>query len=187
MDKPFDASLERVKAVAPVASPVPPPPKAAYLIGPESYGVFKLVAELQKANIPTFRAGAAFDGHPAGTFIVPSTPASQALVEKAAPSLGLVVAAADRMPAVDGFRLKPGTRVGLWKAAGNMPGGWLMWLLEQYGIDHEIVAVAGLHRRPQPEVRRHPAAVGYLEGPHRQRARPQAQRRRRVVVGVRRG
>jgi Zinc carboxypeptidase len=139
VEKPFEASLERMKAVAPVVSPLPPRPKAAYLVGPESYGVFKLVAELQKASVPTFRAGTAFEGHPAGTFIIPSTPASQAIVEKAAPSLGLVVAATDRMPAVDGFRLKPGMKVGLWKAAGNMPAGWLMWQLEQYGIDHEIV------------------------------------------------
>ena len=43
------------------------------------------------------------------------------------------------MPAVDGFRLKPGTRVGLWKGANNMPGGWLLWMLEQYGVTHEIV------------------------------------------------
>ncbi len=139
VEKPFEASLERMKAVAPVVSPLPPRPKAAYLVGPESYGVFKLVAELQKASVPTFRAGTAFEGHPAGTFIIPSTPASQAIVEKAAPSLGLVVAATDRMPAVDGFRLKPGMKVGMWKAAGNMPAGWLMWQLEQYGIDHEIV------------------------------------------------
>jgi hypothetical protein len=40
---------------------------------------------------------------------------------------------------VDAWRLKPGTRVGLWKGAGNMPGGWAMWMLEQYGISHDIV------------------------------------------------
>ncbi len=118
---------------------MPARPRGAYLVGPESYGVFKLVAELQKANIPTFRAGAAFDNHPAGTFIIPSTPASQKIVEQAAANLGLVVSGADRMPAVDGFRLKAGTKVGLWKGANNMPGGWLMWLLEQYDINHEVV------------------------------------------------
>jgi hypothetical protein len=135
----FDAPLELVKAVKPIVTAAPARPKAAYLIGPESYGVFKLVTELQKANVPIFRAGAAFDGNAAGTFVIPSTAASQPIVEKAAASLGLVVKGADTMPAVDGFKLKPGTRVGLWKGAGNMPGGWLMWLLEQYGINHDIV------------------------------------------------
>ena len=139
VDEPFEAALEMVKAVKPIVTPAPARPKAAYLVGPESYGVFKLVAELQKANIPTFRSDAAFDNHPPGTFIIPATGASQPIVEKAAGDLGLVVSGVDRMPDVDGFRLKPGTKVGLWKGAGNMPGGWLLWLLEQYGINHEIV------------------------------------------------
>jgi hypothetical protein len=139
VDEAFDAPLEPVKAVKPITTAVPARPKAAYLVGPESYGVFKLVAELQQAGVPAFRAGAPFNGHPAGTFIIPSTAASQPIVEKAAGDLGLVVSGVDTMPAVNGFRLKAGTRVGLWKGAGNMPGGWLLWLLEQYGINHEVV------------------------------------------------
>jgi hypothetical protein len=139
VDKAFEAPLELVKGVRPITTAAPARPKSAYLVGPESYGVFKLVAELQKAGAPTYRAGSPFEGHPAGTFIIPSTPATQKIVEKAAGDMGLVVSAADRMPSVDGYRLKPGTKVGLWKGAGNMPGGWLMWVLEQYGINHEIV------------------------------------------------
>ena len=50
--------------------------------------MFKLVAALQKATVPVFRAATAFDGHPAGTFIIPSTAASQPIVEKAASSSG---------------------------------------------------------------------------------------------------
>lgn len=139
VETPFEAPLEMVKAVAPITAAAPARPRAAYVIGPESYGVFKLVAQLQKAQIPIFRSSTAFDGNAAGSFIIPSTAASQPIVEKAAAELGLVVKGADQMPAVDGFRLKPGTRVGLWKGANNMPGGWLLWLLEQYGINHEIV------------------------------------------------
>lgn len=139
VDASFEAPLELVKAVKPIATPAPARPKAAYLVGPESYGVFKLVAELQKANVPTFRVAAAFDGHAPGTFIIPATDASQPIVTKAAADLGLVVSGVDQMPAVDGFKLKPGTKVGLWKGANNMPGGWLLWILEQYGISHEIV------------------------------------------------
>ena len=40
---------------------------------------------------------------------------------------------------INAYRLKPGTKVGLWKGAGNMPGGWAMWMLEQYGINRDIV------------------------------------------------
>jgi hypothetical protein len=52
---------------------------------------------------------------------------------------GLAVFGSDRAPGVDGFRLKPGTRIGLYRGANNMPGGWLMWLFEQYGFNHQVV------------------------------------------------
>ncbi len=182
----FEAPLELVKAVAPIATPAPARPKAAYVIGPESYGVFKLVTELQKAQVPIVRAAAAFDGHPAGSFLIPSTAASQPMVEKAAASLGLVVTGVDQMPAVDGFRLKPGTRVGLWKGANNMPGGWLLWLLEQYGITHEVVKSQDFAGDLNQKYRRPPAAHGNLAGPDRQRARSEAPRSGGVVVGLRR-
>jgi hypothetical protein len=143
IDKPFDAPLELLKTVAPVASAAPARPKGAYLISPDSYGTFKVVSDLQKANVPVFRAAKAFesagDKFAPGTYVIPPTAASQKIVEKAAAELGIPVASADRTPAVDGFRLKPNTKVGLWKGAGNMPGGWLMWILEQYGVNHEIV------------------------------------------------
>jgi hypothetical protein len=143
VDKPFEAALEPIKALAPVAAAAPARPKGAYLVGPDTYGFFKAVAELQKANVPVFRAAKAFDNagqkFAAGTWVIPSTAASQKIVEKAAKELGVPVAGSDRVPAVDGFRLKPNTKVGLWKGANNMPGGWLLWMLEQYGITHDIV------------------------------------------------
>jgi hypothetical protein len=142
-DMPFDAPLEIVKEVAPVAATVAARPKGAYLVDPGSYGFFKTVAELQKANVPVYRAGKAFDAqgakYAAGTWVIPPTAAAQKIVETAGKSLGIAIAGVDRVPAVDGFRLKPATKVGLWKGANNMPGGWLLWMLEQYGINHEIV------------------------------------------------
>src|SRR5262249_22071816 len=111
--------------------------------GPESYGVFKVVAELQKANVPTFRAAKSFDANgqtfAPGTFIIPPVAAAQKVVESAAKTLGLPIASLHRVPAADGFRLKAGTRVGLYRGANNMPGGWMMWILEQYGINHQVV------------------------------------------------
>jgi hypothetical protein len=142
-DKPFEAQLELQTTIAPVPGTVAARPKGAYLVNPDSYGFFKAVAELQKANVPIYRAAKAFDSgtqrFAAGTWVIPPVPAAQKIVESAAKTIGVSVAATDRVPAVDGFRLKPATKVGLWKGAGNMPGGWLMWMLEQYGINHEIV------------------------------------------------
>ena len=47
----------------PVTAAAPARPRARTWSGPESYGAFKMVAELQKANVPTFRAAKAFEGH----------------------------------------------------------------------------------------------------------------------------
>ncbi|MGE3275049.1 MAG: M14 family metallopeptidase [Vicinamibacterales bacterium] len=146
VDQRFDASLERVAEVRPVAQEMPARPKGAYLVGPGSYGAFKMVSELQKAGVPTFRAAGAFDAagrtFAPGTFVIPPTAAAEPIVTKAARELGLPVYAADRAPAVDGFKLKPGTRVGLWRGANNMPGGWMLWILEQYGVNHKEISAA---------------------------------------------
>jgi len=152
IDKPFDAPLELLKTIAPVATQMPARPKGAYLVGPESYGVFKMVAELQKANVPTYRVAKSFESggqtFAPGTFVIPPVPAAQKIVENAAKQLGLPVYATDRAPAVDGFRLKPGTRVGLYRGANNMPGGWMMWILEQYGINYKVVTAQDFQDLP---------------------------------------
>jgi hypothetical protein len=74
-----------------------------------------------------------------GTFVIPPVAAARSILETAARDTGIRVFATERAPAVNGFRLKPGTRVGLFKGANNMPSGWLMWLLEQYGINHQVM------------------------------------------------
>ena len=135
----FDAPLELVKKVAPMTAAIAAKPKGAYLIGPESYGTFKMVSQLQKANVPVYRAAKAFDKFAPGTWVIPSTAASQPIVEKYGKDLGIAVSGVDTPPSVDGERLKPNTKVGLYKAAGNMPAGWQMWMLEQYGINHEVM------------------------------------------------
>ena len=145
--KPFEATLELVKKVAPMTAAVAARPKGAYLIGPESYGTFKMVAQLQKANVPVYRAAKGFDASTGtaqgkfapGTWVIPSTAASQPIVEKYGKQLGITVAGVDAPPSVEGERLKSNTKVGLYKAANNMPAGWNIWMLEQYGISHEVM------------------------------------------------
>jgi hypothetical protein len=102
-----------------------------------------MVAALQRANVPVFRASAAFEAagrsFAPGAFVVPAVAAARTALEPVARETGIPVYAAPRAPAVDGFRMKPGTRVGLFKGANNMPSGWLMWMLEQYGINHQVM------------------------------------------------
>ena len=47
--------------------------------------------------------------------------------------------ATDVRPRSAGFQLKPGTKVGLIRGANNMPGGWLMWQLDQHEVDYKVV------------------------------------------------
>ncbi|GHJ39280.1 peptidase [Streptomyces sp. TS71-3] len=141
----FPADTRLLSSVKPpaVATPSAPPSTGAYAIGPESYGVFRIVAALQKQKIPTFRAAAPFtDGgrtFPAGTFLVPPSPGARQLLETQSKNTGIPVSALSTVPAVAGVQLKPGTRIGLLKPPDNMPSGWLMWTFEQYGVEYSVV------------------------------------------------
>ncbi len=156
VDAPFEAALELVDSVEPVPAAVAEEPGATssnvaqYLIGPESYGVFKMVAELQGADVRISRmvdefqaAGRTFAR---GTFRVPVNATSTPIVERAARELGIPVHKVATGPNGPADELKPNTRVGLFRGANNMPGGWMMWLLEQYGINHQVMTAQDFDR-----------------------------------------
>ncbi|GAA4087592.1 M14 family zinc carboxypeptidase [Actinomadura miaoliensis] len=143
VEEAFTAPLQRVRQVVPQQVRMPAPPRGAYLVAPDSYGVAHVLARLQKANVPVFRAGEEFDAagreFAPGTVVVPPSDAARRVLQEVAASTGIPVYATDAVPKVDGFRLKPGTRVGLVRGANNMPGGWMMWLLDQYGVNYRVV------------------------------------------------
>ncbi|WP_078863819.1 M14 family zinc carboxypeptidase [Streptomyces sp. AcH 505] len=144
----FTTRTKRLSSVKPpaVTTPSAPPRTGAYAIGPESYGVFRIVAALQKKKIPTFRAAAQFtDGgrtFPAGTFLVPPSSAARELLQAQSRATGIPVFTLRTVPAVAGAQLKQGTRIGLLKPPDNMPSGWLMWTFEQYGVDYSVVSAS---------------------------------------------
>jgi hypothetical protein len=143
--EPFSAQLERVTELTPeaVTMPLDPPRDGAYLVEPDSYGVARFLADLQQADVPVFRASEAFSAgsreYAPGTLVVPPSARARSVLAAAAQETGVPVFAADSAPQVDGFQLKPGTRVGLIRGANNMPGGWLMWQLDQHEVDYEVV------------------------------------------------
>jgi Zinc carboxypeptidase len=143
--QPVSASLDRVEELTPeaVTMPLPPPRQGAYLVEPDSYGVARFLADLQQADVTVLRASEEFtaggrDFEP-GTLVVPPSARSRSVLAAAAQETGVPVFAADSAPQVNGFELKPGTRVGLLRGANNMPGGWLMWQLDQHEVDYEVV------------------------------------------------
>ena len=145
IDEPIEADLELLDEIVPPQTPLPPRPDWAYAISPASNAGFLAAAELQAAGVPVFRAAEAFEPSGGGrlepgAWIVPPTPDAERILTRVAAETGLVVSGTDRAPAVDAYRLKDATRVGLWRVANNMPGGWMMWLLEQYEIDHAVIS-----------------------------------------------
>jgi hypothetical protein len=141
---PFEAKLTRVTDLKPRQSPFPASPRWAYAVGPESNAGFVAVARLQAANVPVFRTDTARTAggraHAPGTWIIPAGADARRVLEAVSKETGLVVSALDEPLGVGGFRLKPATRIGLWRGPNNMPGGWLKWTLEQYGVNHRVVS-----------------------------------------------
>jgi hypothetical protein len=144
VDLPFEAALEPVKTLRPLLTPMPAAPKWAYLIGPESNAAFMAVARLQAAGIATYRSVKSVESSgrtfAPGTWIVPPSSEATRILADLSISSGLVVAGADTPLQVDAFRLKPATRIGLWRGTNNMPGGWMKWIFEQYGFNHRTIA-----------------------------------------------
>ena len=145
IDRPFEADLIDVTKAELRVSKTDAPPRWAYLMPPESNAAFLAVAKLQAAHVPLYRAasGFALDGREfaPGTWIVPPREAAvRIFAEPRVAASGLDVEAAAAPVQVDAYRLKPDTRIGLWRVANNMPGGWMKWLFEQYGFNHRVVA-----------------------------------------------
>jgi hypothetical protein len=138
IDAPFDASLALVNAPRPVAPPFPSISQGQYLIDPSSNAGFIALAKLQAAKIPVARA--ADNGTiAAGTWIVPVSAESGRILRQVSLDTGLAVSGSDRRFAGSVYRLKPETRIGLWRGANNMPAGWMKWVFEQYGFNHKAI------------------------------------------------
>src|SRR5204863_1256322 len=75
----------------------------------------------------------------AGTWIVPMSVDAERILKEVQRATGLQVDASSSPPAGAVYRLKPETRIGLWRGANNMPAGWLKWVFEQYGFNHKAI------------------------------------------------
>jgi hypothetical protein len=90
---------------------------------------FIVVNRLLKANASVLRKAD-------GTWIIPATNASRAIVQRAATELGLSFTAGN---AAGATAVRP-MRIGLWdRFGGSMPSGWTRWLLEQYEFPFTVV------------------------------------------------
>ena len=145
IDEPVDADLELLEQITPPRTPMPPRPAWAYAVSPSSNAGFLAAARLQAAGVLVFRAAGTFNAAPGrslapGTWIVPPTAEAERVLERTTEDTGIIVTGTDRAPDIEGYRLKAPTRVGLWRAPGNMPAGWMMWLFEQYELPHQTIS-----------------------------------------------
>ncbi len=144
IDEPVEADLERLEEIRPDEAPMPAPPGWAYVVGPESNAGFLAAARLQRAGVPLYRAAEGFRSggreHAPGAWLAPPSAEAAEILAAVSRETGLPVHGADTAPEVPGFRLRSPTRVGLWRAANNMPGGWMRWLFEQYELGHVEVS-----------------------------------------------
>lgn len=127
--------------------PAAPNDSGAYAMAPNSYGLSIVIAQLQSSGIPVYRAtapvtvgDAALD---AGAILVPAGfPGAREALQLAVNATSLEVFASDTAPETDAIKLKEQTRIGLIRGMNNMPGGWLMWLMESHGVNFRVVEAA---------------------------------------------
>jgi hypothetical protein len=142
---PFTANTTLLGQIKPepVTMPAAPAAGGAYVLRPDSYGVFQFVSDLQKQGVPTLRAAQKFtDGgrdFPAGTFVIPPTDQARQLLQTQSQSTGIPVSAISKVPEISGVQLKPGTRIGLYKPPNNIQSGWLMWMFDQYKVNYQTI------------------------------------------------
>lgn len=142
IEQPFEAQVQPVAKAELLGGELPAAPGWAYLVAPESNAGYRVATRLQAAKVPVYRAATAFESdgraYTAGTWIIPTGPAARGLLQQNV--IDLRIQSAARPIAVDAYRLKPETRVGLWRAANNMPGGWTKWLFEQYQLNFREIS-----------------------------------------------
>ncbi len=138
--KPFDAVTQRVSDVKPAATTMPATPAAGgvYALSPTSYGLSNVIADLQKAGVPTYRATTRLQvlGRTLapGALMVPAKDANARNVLTAASAkTGLPVYAAPsaNVPAI---KLKAANRIGIVGTRSNAAAGWLRWWFDQRGV-----------------------------------------------------
>lgn len=141
----FNARTERVQEVEQqqVRMPQAPGRNGAYAISPSSYGLGKIIDALQDADVTTYRATSQVKVMgttlPQGALLVPADRTSRQVLAKAITETALPVYALQQMPRTSAIKLKEDTRIGLVRGANNMPGGWMMWMMDQFGTNYEVV------------------------------------------------
>ncbi len=116
---------------------------AGFLLSHEVNNAFSAVYTLLSQGTEVYWLTSPFtaggESYPEGTFWIPANSRNQDRMEPLARELGLTFFGASTAP--DGVALglrKP--RIGLWdRYGGSMPSGWVRFILDEFGMDFELV------------------------------------------------
>jgi hypothetical protein len=116
---------------------------AGFLLSHEVNNAFSGVFSLLAQGAEVFWLGEAFTAggttYPKGTFWIPGSRSLNTKLEPLAQELGLTFIGVAEEPQGSAMELaKP--RIGLWdRYGGSMPSGWVRFILDEFGMDFELV------------------------------------------------
>ncbi len=101
--------------------------------------VFSLISQGRDVYWLTSSFSAGGNTYPEGTFWIPANSQVRTRVASLAEELGLTFVGVSQSPAGPALELtKP--RIGLWdRYGGSMPSGWVRFILDQFGMDFDLV------------------------------------------------
>lgn len=142
----FKAETKMVESISQKKIRVPKSPgkKGAYVLSPSSYGLGMVIDTLQDAGVDTYRASSAIkvEGKKLapGAILIPSdTKRARRALLSATRKAELPVYAVSKVPKTAGIKLQKNTRIGLIRGANNMPGGWMTWMMDEFGTNYKVV------------------------------------------------
>jgi hypothetical protein len=112
---------------------------AGWFLGHQTNDAFVVINRLLKAGVDVLWLEQPSGTRAAGTFFIPSAGRAREIVQTAAREKGLDFEATGSRPAGAALRLRP-VRIGLVdRFGGNMPTGWIRWILEQWEFPFDLV------------------------------------------------
>ena len=114
-----------------------------YLLNAAANNAYTVVNDLLKAGIEVFRVTEAVAGAAKGSFYLPVSGKTKALIEKTI---------SDNVVKATGLSTQPGgitkiepARIALWDSyGGSMPSGWLRYILEQYHFQADVIYASAI-------------------------------------------
>ena len=129
----FDGPFEEIMNIAlapPPGNVTAPETAVGFYLDTRVNDAFRAVNQMHAAGQEVRRLQAAADSHPAGTFFIPRTDKTVALLQKIAKEVGTSFEGAKVAPGKEAALVKP-VRIALYDTGNSIPSGWTRWIFEK--------------------------------------------------------